>query len=72
MIFGASGMVDKGELLEYLDDARVERVLLVSRHPTDVSHPKIREIVHADFTEFGSIKAPFTNLDACFYAAGER
>jgi len=72
VIFGATGTVDKGVLLECLDDARVERVLLVSRHPTDVSHPKIREIVHADFTEFGSIKAPFTNLDACFYAAGER
>jgi hypothetical protein len=42
VIFGASGTVDKGVLLECLDDARVERVLLVSRHPTDVSHPKTR------------------------------
>jgi len=56
VIFGATGMVGKGVLLECLDDARVEDVLLVSRHPTDVSHPKIREIVHADFTEFRSIQ----------------
>ncbi|HEX3704191.1 MAG TPA: NAD-dependent epimerase/dehydratase family protein [Vicinamibacterales bacterium] len=70
VIFGATGMVGKGVLLECLDDARVEHVLLVSRHATDVSHPKIREIVHADFAEFGSIQTMFTDLDACFYCLG--
>jgi hypothetical protein len=59
VIFGATGMVGKGVLLECLDDARVEHVMLVSRHPTDVTHPKIREIMHADFTDFGSIKATY-------------
>ena len=67
VIFGATGMMGKGVLLECLDDARVEHVLLVSRHRTDISHPKIREIVHADFTEFGSLQATLTDLDACFY-----
>jgi nucleoside-diphosphate-sugar epimerase len=52
VIFGATGMVGKGVLLECLDDARVERVLVVSRHPIDVSHPKLREIVHRDFFDF--------------------
>src|SRR6266852_487338 len=70
VIFGATGMVGKGVLLECLDDARVEHVLLVSRHATDVSHPKIREIVHADFTEFRSIETTFAALDACFYCLG--
>ena len=70
VIFGATGMVGKGVLLECLDDARVEHVLLVSRHATDVSHPKIREIVHADFTEFRSIQTTFADLDACFYCLG--
>jgi uncharacterized protein YbjT (DUF2867 family) len=70
VIFGATGMVGKGVLLECLDDARVDYILLVSRHSTDISHPKIREIVHADFMEFGSIQATLTNLDACFYCLG--
>ncbi len=70
VIFGATGMVGKGVLLECLDDARVEQVLLVSRHPTDVSHPKIREIVHGDFMEFGNIQTTFADLDACFYCLG--
>jgi uncharacterized protein YbjT (DUF2867 family) len=70
VIFGATGMVGKGVLLECLEDARVEHVLLVSRHPIDVNHRKIREIVHADFTEFGSIQARLADLDACFYCLG--
>src|SRR6185295_19788278 len=70
VIFGATGMVGKGVLLEWVDDARVEHVLLVSRHPTEVSHPKVREIVHADFTEFERLQDTFTNLDACFYCLG--
>jgi len=70
VIFGATGMVGKGVLLECLEDARVEDVLLVSPHPTDVSHPKIREIVHADFTEFRSIQTTFADVDACFYCLG--
>src|SRR5580692_10765006 len=70
VIFGATGMVGKGVLLECLDDARVERVLLVSRHPIDVSHPKIREIVHADFTAFENLTPAFADIDACFYCLG--
>ncbi len=70
VIFGATGMVGKGVLLECLDDARVEDVLLVSRHRTDVSHPKIREIVQSDFTEFRSLQTAFADLDACFYCLG--
>ena len=70
VIFGATGMVGKGVLLECLEDARVDHVLLVSRHPIDVSHPKIHEIVHPDFAEFGSIQAQFVDLDACFYCLG--
>src|SRR6202521_1662384 len=70
VIFGATGMVGKGVLLECLDDARVEHVLLVSRHPIDVSHPKIREIVHADFTVFENLTPAFADIDACFYCLG--
>jgi hypothetical protein len=52
------------------DGARVEHVLLVSRHPIDVSHPKLREIVHADFTAFENLTPAFADIDACFYCLG--
>ena len=70
VIFGATGMVGKGVLLECLDDARVERVLLVSRHPIDISHPKLREVLHQDYFDFSGIQSRFVDLDACFFCLG--
>jgi uncharacterized protein YbjT (DUF2867 family) len=70
IIFGATGMVGKGVLLECIDDARIERVLLVSRRPGDVSHQKIRELVHQDFFDFVRIQSQFADLDACFFCLG--
>ena len=70
IIFGATGMVGKGVLLECLDDGNVERVLLVSRQPIDVSHPKLREIVHQDFFDFVGIQSQFVDFDACFFCLG--
>jgi uncharacterized protein YbjT (DUF2867 family) len=70
IIFGATGMVGKGVLLECLDDARVEHVLLVSRHPIDISNTKVREILHQDFFDFSSIQSQFADRDACFFCLG--
>jgi uncharacterized protein YbjT (DUF2867 family) len=70
VIFGATGMVGKGALLECLDDERVESVLVVVRHPIDVSHPKLREIIHKDFVDFSGIQSQFADLDACFFCLG--
>lgn len=63
-------MLGNGALLECLDDARVESVLLVSRHPIDISHPKLREIIHEDFFDFSGVRSQLANLDACFFCLG--
>jgi len=70
VIFGATGMVGRGALLECLDDPRVESVLVVTRHSVGVSHPKLREIIHQDFFDFGGLQPEFTGLDACFFCLG--
>jgi uncharacterized protein YbjT (DUF2867 family) len=70
VLFGATGMVGSGVLLECLDSARVESVLAVSRSVTGRSHPKLREIVHTDFLEFKTISAHFSGADACFFCLG--
>jgi uncharacterized protein YbjT (DUF2867 family) len=70
VIFGATGMVGKGVLLECLDDERVDRVLVVSRRPVAIAHPKLRELVHDDFFDFTAISSQFSELDACFFCLG--
>ncbi len=70
VIFGATGMVGMGALLECLDDERVDSALAVTRHPLGVDHPKLREIIHQDFFEFGGLRPQFAELDACFFCLG--
>jgi uncharacterized protein YbjT (DUF2867 family) len=70
LLFGATGMVGTGALLECLADPRVESVLVVGRTPTGRSHPKLREVLHADFLHYENLRAEFVSADACFFCLG--
>ena len=70
LLFGASGMVGMGALLECLSDPRVASVLVVGRTPCGVRHPKLEEILHQDFFNYSSIQPRLTNIDACFFCLG--
>ena len=70
VLFGATGMVGAGVLMECLIDARVKSVLSISRTPTGLKHPKLRELVRSDFTQFADIKAELSGLNACFFCLG--
>jgi len=70
VIFGATGMVGAGALLECLDDPRVDAVLAVVRRPTGRTHPKLTEAVQADFFDYDGLRARFAECDACFFCLG--
>jgi len=70
LITGATGMVGEGVLLECLADPRVARVLVVNRKPLGRSHPKLTEIVHADFHDLSKIEHQLAGYDACFFCLG--
>jgi nucleoside-diphosphate-sugar epimerase len=70
IIAGATGMVGEGVLLECLRHPDVEQVLVVNRKPGGVSHPKLREIIHADFFNLAPIEPQLAGYDACFFCAG--
>jgi uncharacterized protein YbjT (DUF2867 family) len=70
VLFGATGMVGAGALLECFADARVTSVLVVTRVSTGRRHPKLREILHADFFNYDGLAAEFASCDACFFCLG--
>ncbi|WP_446215983.1 NAD-dependent epimerase/dehydratase family protein [Micromonospora sp. IBHARD004] len=70
VVFGATGMVGQGVLRECLLADDVESVLVVGRTGTGLRHPKLREIIHRDFTDFAPIADELAGLDACFYCLG--
>jgi uncharacterized protein YbjT (DUF2867 family) len=70
IVFGATGMVGMGALLECLEDQRVHSVLVVGRRSVGVRHPKLEEIIHQDFFSYESIERRFADCDACFFSLG--
>ncbi|MFI6339268.1 NAD(P)H-binding protein [Streptomyces sp. NPDC050535] len=70
VLFGASGMVGHGVLRACLDDDGVESVTAVVRRPLATRHPKLHEVVHADFTDLTGAAASFDGADACFFCLG--
>ncbi|MFE0820693.1 hypothetical protein [Streptomyces sp. NPDC058847] len=69
-VFGASGMVGHGVLDACLNDPRVGDILVVGRTPLNLRRPKVREVVHTDFTDFTAIQVEFEGLDGCFFCLG--
>ena len=70
LIFGASGMVGQGVLRECLRADDVDQVTCIVRRPLGLSHPRLREIVHDDFFDYGRIENQLANFDACFFCLG--
>ena len=70
IITGTTGMVGEGVLHECLNDPEVEQVLSVSRKPSGITHPKMREIVHSDFHDLSAIQAQLAGYNACFFCLG--
>ena len=70
MLTGATGMVGEGVLNECLQDPSVSTVLVINRRPCGVSHPKLKEIIHADFYDFSPIKSQLSGYNACFFCLG--
>ena len=63
-------MVGKGVLLECLDDPDVKQVLLINRNPIGISHPKITEIIHKDFSDFTAVQDQMNGFDLCCHCMG--
>lgn len=70
VIFGATGTVGAGALLECLDHPEITEVLCVLRKPTGRSHAKLRELIHQDFTDFSPLASEFRDVDGCLWAIG--
>ncbi len=70
IVTGATGMVGKGVLLECLDHTEITEVLSISRKTTGISHPKLKELMHTDFSEFASVAEQLKGYDACYACMG--
>jgi len=70
ILTGATGMVGEGVLHEALQSDAVEKVLIINRKPSGITHEKLQEIIHADFTNLSPIANQLSNYNACFFCLG--
>ncbi|HEY1062243.1 MAG TPA: NAD-dependent epimerase/dehydratase family protein [Daejeonella sp.] len=70
IITGATGMVGEGVLLHCLQSDEVSEVLMINRKPYEISHPKLSELLVADFNRLADYSNKLAGFDACFYCAG--
>ena len=52
IITGATGMVGEGVLFECLQNEKVSEVLIINRRHYELNHPKLKELIVADFFQF--------------------
>src|SRR5262249_11061478 len=55
---------------EALADPDVDAVLSIGRRPCGVHHPKLRELLLADLSDFGAVESQLVGFDACLWAIG--
>ena len=70
IVTGATGMVGEGVLLECLQNAEVERVLVVGRRTVGRTHAKLSEVLVADFRQMDAVSEALRGFDGCFFCAG--
>lgn len=70
ILFGATGMVGGGVLLECLDHPDVTSILAIGRKSCGVTHDKFQEVLHPDFFNYTQIEDRLTGYDACFFCLG--
>lgn len=70
IITGATGMVGEGVLHECLLHPNVEEVLVINRKKCGINHPKLKEIIHADFFDLSAIRNELVGYNACFFCLG--
>ena len=70
IITGTTGMVGEGVMHECLQHPDVEAVLIINRKPSGYTHPKLKEIVHADFFDLSAIADQLSGYNACYFCLG--
>ena len=70
VIFGATGMIGQGVLIECIESPIVNSIVVVGRTATGITNNKVTEIVHDDLFDLSAHREALTGMDACFFCLG--
>jgi uncharacterized protein YbjT (DUF2867 family) len=70
LVFGATGMLGQAVVRECLRDPSVSQLIVIGRRATNITDPKLVEIVEADITHLAPHEALLREVDACLFCLG--
>ena len=70
VIVGATGMIGGYALRYALDHPSVGVVTVIGRKKLNISHPKLEEVLHADFADCSALAKPLSDQDAAIFCLG--
>jgi len=70
IIYGATGMIGQGVLVEALEHKDVKSILVIGRRSCGVKDTKLTEIIHTDFLDYSAIEKELSGYNACFFCLG--
>jgi uncharacterized protein YbjT (DUF2867 family) len=70
VIVGATGMVGGYALRFALEDSAVISVMAIGRRPLGISHSKLDEVIHRDFSDCSGLAEPLSGQDAAIFCLG--
>ena len=70
VIVGATGMVGGYALRFALENPGVGSVMSIGRRKLDISHPKLKQVLHQDFADCSALAEPLSHQDAVIFCLG--
>jgi len=70
ILFGSTGMIGQGVLLECLENKGVESILVINRQSCNTTHPKLKEIICRDLFDLSGLTSEMKDHNACFFCLG--
>jgi uncharacterized protein YbjT (DUF2867 family) len=70
LVVGATGMVGGLVLDCLLERSDVAAVTVIGRRPVNRTHPKLRQVAHADFSDYAPVADALAGQDVAFFCLG--
>ena len=70
LITGATGMVGNIVLQHCIESFRITQITSLTRRSSGIKHPKLKEVIVPDFTDFTPFEADFENIDIAYFCLG--
>jgi len=70
IITGATGMIGGLVLQKCLNSSKVEKIISVVRRASGIQHPKLKEIILSDFSNYSSIEKEFKGAHTAYFCLG--